>query len=918
MLLLCGDEKEIESAWVKNEWARFLDMRSGAGLVPICGNAHQAFTPTRLPAELQKFNAISFNENVLEKIDKKVSSYFEDRIKAREAEKQRKKEEKRQKEIEELREIAMSQTNGSQAQAATGATVQSLLKRAYTFLESGESGRAKEYFEKVLDNNAECAEAYLGELLLELGLKKEEELCSSKTQFTDKRNYQLAIKYAKVSQKEKYEQYAEKNLEYRKEILYARGVAFLKKGEYQKALEDFSSELLNGYKDSAEKAEECKKKIAEQAETKKKRKRRAIILSAATVVAMGAIATAFCLPTFKYEETADGVIITGYHDIFDKKSDLVIPETINGKTVVGISKYAFEGEKLTSVTLPNTVTYIGARAFYECSQLNSVSFGDSVTSIDDGAFESCNNLKEIVLPNSLTNIEGFAFCGCDSLTTVVIPDSVTTIGSQAFYSCDLLNSVVIGDAVTTIRGSAFSNCNNLTSVTFGDSVQYIASHAFAWSGLTSVVLPESVRTIEYGAFRECKKLTSVTIPDTVTYIEEGAIDGPIKTATIPLSALAEIKNAYLETVVITSGDTIEEHMFSDLENLTSVTLPDTITTIEGWSFTNCKNLTDIYFGNSLVTIGDYAFSGCENLKNITLPDTVEFVGGFQDCKLERITASAWVMRQIAGIDLKTAVITSGDTIEEDTFYNCSNLTSVILPDTITTIESSAFQGCSNLTSIDLPTGLTTIGSNAFDRCKSLTSIDVPYGVTAIENYTFYNCSNLTSVTLPDTVKSIGMDAFRECVGLQEIIIPSSVTIIHERAFNGCENLKKVVFLNNNTSFSTTAFAGCNVEYATLPLSAFGSIDGFAIFPMTDLKEIVVTSGEKIKEFTFASCHNLTSITLPDTITVIEKYAFCDNENLTEIIFKGTMVQWNAIEKDVTWNENLAATKVICLDGEVGI
>ena len=181
------------------------------------------------------------------------------------------------------------------------------------------------------------------------------------------------------------------------------------------------------------------------------------------------------------------------------------------------------GELVTDLEIPDSVTCVGNYAFYNCDSLTSVTIPNSITSIGDSAFSSCDSLTSVTIPDSVTSIGKSAFFYCTSLTSVTIPDSVTSIGPYAFEYCTSLTSVTIGDSVTSIGSSAFSSCDSLTSVTIGDSVTSIGSSAFSWcDGLTSVTIPDSVTSIGKSAFFYCTSLTSVTIPDSVTSIGEQA------------------------------------------------------------------------------------------------------------------------------------------------------------------------------------------------------------------------------------------------------------------------------------------------------------------------------------------------------------------------------------------------------------
>ena len=143
--------------------------------------------------------------------------------------------------------------------------------------------------------------------------------------------------------------------------------------------------------------------------------------------------------------------------------------------------------------------------------------------------------------------------------------------------------------------------------------------------------------------------------------------------------------------------------------------------------------------------------------------------------------------------------TSNDELADYVFYECSGLTSLTLPSSVTSIGGGTFYGCSGLTSMTIPSGVTSIGDYAFSGCSGLTSLPIPSSVTSIGYSAFRGCSGLTSLTIPSSVTEIGGDAFEGCSGLTSLTIPSGVTSIGYRAFKGCSGLTSMIIPSGVTS-----------------------------------------------------------------------------------------------------------------------
>lgn len=500
-----------------------------------------------------------------------------------------------------------------------------------------------------------------------------------------------------------------------------------------------------------------------------------------------------------YTLNADHTATVANYDNKTLDGVIDIPDTVisGGQTytvtAIGVSAFGSFSTPInvSSVFIPATVRSIGSHAFIYCNALTTVTFaeGSQLKSIGSNAFWGSEHLyprfKEIKIPDSVETIGNGAFRHCQNLERITLPSALQTLSNGTFYGCAALSEVTFPASLKTIEKSAFGYCRNLSEVKLPASLTTIQSYVFnGCSALKTVFYDGSLAqwnhiTANKDADNDADKdVLGYSCPSLVTgdYTAQfiSVKDDPFaypppKTVTITKYTGTESTVILPSTISSWPVTKIGEDALKDNTTITSVTIPDSVTEIGSNAFAGCTNLTSVNYAgdwsNLTIQSGNPAVQDAANelLFNFEfiLNNTAVIVTRYKGPAADVTIPSRYKGKPVTAIDHAA--------------FSNSAVTSVTIPDSVTSIHDVSFFNCSQLTNISIPNSVTYIGHSAFNSCTSLKSITLPSSLSTISGALFSGCSQLTTIHIPVSVTSIGNNAFADCPSLMTVTYPGSKT-----------------------------------------------------------------------------------------------------------------------------------------------
>ena len=433
-----------------------------------------------------------------------------------------------------------------------------------------------------------------------------------------------------------------------------------------------------------------------------------------------------------------------------------------------------------------------------------------------------------------------------------------------------------GSCGTNVTWTYNSTTKTLTIQGSGAMEDYYDTMSIPWysyrTNINTVIIGEGVTHIGDYAFNDYSELSSVTIPNSVTSIGSEAFE------------CQNMPNFYLSVYItdlklwcdMSSGYIGRAYcLYLNNNLLTELNIPEGVTSIRGSAFTNCCEIESITIPEGVTSIGPYAFSvnlpgqGERILTSVTIPSSLVSIG-------YDAFSGEWAYNNAIKISDLAAWCNILDNnsglhnIHSRLFLNGEEILDLEIPQSVTSINPNTFSNFDRIATLAIPNSVTSIGSDAFRKCSGLTSVTIPNSVTSIGGSAFEGCSGLTSVTIGNGVTSIGQYAFRNCSGL------ASITVAQGNAkYDSRDNCYAII-----ETASNTLIAGCKTTIIPNSVTSIGysAFSGCSGLTSITLPNSVTSIGEKA----FSGCSGLTSVTIPNSVTSLGSDAFNGCSGLTSV------------------------------------
>lgn len=557
----------------------------------------------------------------------------------------------------------------------------------------------------------------------------------------------------------------------------------------------------------------------------------------------------------------------------------------NTYTVTSIGTHAFyNNHGVTSLTIPEGVTSIATYAFANCTNLESITLPSTLETIGEGVLNGCIELKTISIPSKVRVIGNKAFKGCTSLATAELDCQATVLPESTFEECSKLQTATLPTNLATIGNNAFLNCQSLQSITIPQTVVTIGDNAFnKCVCLESIELPASLNSAGASSFANCTKLETINVKAQSTSLGVSAFDGLSETFVINVAPARWKAYRSAQNWINYAEHIKAEGIVSDETNL----------------------INGLYFA-----ITDFA------------TPTVKLIG-FETVSEEVVIPDA------VTIDNDEYKVTY---IDANAFEGATELSKIIVPETVETISSTAFYGLDKTTVkihvyeekyatycadnnwadyLDMLEVIATINSFTLNKIKydvrgsdkkqvfivgyesslwgdltlepTVTYEKKTYQLTGIGESAFENCTELKSITLTSNIATIEQGAFSNCSGLTSFTIPEKVTVVADNVFSGCGGLKTVTLHDKITEIGQYSFANCkNINELKIPESVTaigtGAFYGCSKLQKANIPEAITIIADNL----FNSCYKLDTVNFSKNVEAIGKSSFYNCRELKVI------------------------------------